>query len=238
MDNADGPVDEITIDPLPTPKIPMPRAVAAIAGRVRHVRPAGSERRLTRRAWLLAALAAVVVIGALKLAGVIWTNSQPAWVPALGKGVTVTGPGQPAPGNGSPGAALTGLVAALSSTDPAAACDYTYSTYPASLARCRAELSQTPRDQFPYGVSVKIGYVAIDGTRALVGITGKICSPGSRPECVTNTDPAAIFSTRETFATLWARTVSPASGNTYALEPCVEVGGKWYVGAETAANGS
>ncbi|MBO0825622.1 MAG: hypothetical protein J2P27_17480, partial [Actinobacteria bacterium] len=166
MDNSSGPRDEITIDPLPMPRIPVPRAVAAIANRVRHTWTVRSERRLTRRGWLLAAIAAGVVIGALNLADVIWTSAPPKWASALGAGVTVTGPEQVAPGHGSPGAVLAGLLAALSSKDPAASCDYTYATYPASLARCRAELSQIPRNQMPYSESVKIGYVAIDGTRA------------------------------------------------------------------------
>jgi hypothetical protein len=44
--------------------------------------------------------------------------------------------------------------------------------------------------------------VAIDGARALVGVTGKICKPGNKPECVTNADPAAIFSMGSTFMAL------------------------------------
>jgi hypothetical protein len=238
MNNPSGDRDEITFDPLPMPRIPVPRAVAAIAGRVRHLWLARSQRRLTRRGWLLAAIAAVVVIGALSLANVIWMSTPPPWASALGAGVTVTGPGQAVPGHGSPGAALTGFLAALPSNDPAASCDYTYSTYPAALERCMAELSQTPRNQMPYTKSIKIGYVAIDGTRALVGFTGTICSPAATPECVANTDPARIFSTRQSFATLWARTVNPSSANTYALLPCVEVGGKWYVGLGVAGNSS
>lgn len=238
MDNSSDPGDEITIDPLPMPAIPVPRAVAAIADRVRHMWLARRKRRLTRRGWLLAAIAAVFVIGAVNLADVIWASAPPKWASALGAGVTVTGPEQVAPGHGSPGAALAGLLAALSSKDPAASCDYIYATYPASLARCRAELGQIPRNQMPYSESVKIGYVAIDGTRALVGVTGTICSPGSTPECVTNADPARIFSTRESFATLWARTVNSSSANTYSLLPCVEVGGRWYVGLGVANDSS
>ena len=226
MENPDSPGDEITIDP-----IPVPRVVSAIAGRVRRVRLAAGGRRLTWRAWLLAAIAAVAVIGALKLAGVIWTSGPPSWAPALGRGVTVTQPGQVAPGHGSPGAAVAGALAALSAKDPVAFCDY---AYVGPVARCAAQLSQAPRNQLPYSVSVKIGYVATDGTRALVGVTGKICSPGSRPECSTNTDPAAIFSAGDTFATLWTRPVNPNSSNAYSLLPCVEVGGKWYVGTDPA----
>jgi hypothetical protein len=230
MDNPDGPDDEIAFDPLPAPHIPIPRAVAVIAGRIPRKWPLRDGRRPTWRGWLLAAVAAVVVIGALQLAGVIWTSAPPQWVTALGTGVTVTGPGQVAPGHGSPGAALTGLVAALSSKDPAASCGYTF-VRPA--ARCEVLIGQLPRNQLPYGVSFKIGYVAVSGTRALVGFTGERCSPGATPECMTNTNPAAIFSAGDTFAALWTQTVAPVfnSPSSYRLQPCVEAGGKWYVGS-------
>jgi hypothetical protein len=231
MDNSDDPGDEITFDPLPTPNIPIPRAARAIASRISREWPAGSWRRLTRQSWLLAAIAAVVVIGALKLAGVIWTSAPPRWVPALGTGVTVTEPGQVAPGHGSPGAALAGVLAALSSKDPAALCEYAYA-YASSVAECEAQISRTSRNQAGYVASVKIGYVAIDGTHALVGITGKVCPPGKTPVCVTNVDPSAIFSTGNTFTTLWAQTVNPTSSHAYTLLPFVEVGGKWYFGPE------
>jgi hypothetical protein len=229
MDNPNGPDDEIAIDPLPVPHIPIPRAVAVIAGRIPRGWPLRNGRRLTWRGWFLAATAAVVVIGALALAGVIWTSAPPRWVTALGTGVTVTGPGQVAPGHGSPGAALTGAIAALSSKDPATYCDY-ISVGPA--ARCKAQFSQVPRNQLPYGVSFKIGYVAISGTRALVGFTGKICYPGAMGGCITNTGPAAIFAAGNTFAALWTQTVHPNSSDTfsYRLLPCAEEGGKWYIG--------
>jgi hypothetical protein len=173
----------------------------------------------------------VVVIGALKLAGVIWTSAPPRWVPALGTGVTVTGPEQVAPGHGSPGAAFVGVLAAVSSKDPAALCEYT-DAYASSVAQCKAQISQASRGQAAYIESVKIGYVAIDGTRALVGFTGKICPPGNTRECVANADPSAIFSAGNTFTALWAQTVNPDSGNAYSLLPCVEVGGKWYFGPD------
>jgi hypothetical protein len=232
MDNPDGPDDEIAFDP-PVPHIPIPRAVAVIAGRIPRGWPLRDGRRPTWRGWLLAAAAAVVVIGALQLAGVIWTSAPLQWVTALGTGVTVTGPEQVAPGHGSPGAALTGLLAALSSKDSATACGYLF-VDPA--ARCGAPSGQGSRNQVPFGVSFKIGYVAVSGTRALVGFTGKICSPGAVPECMTNTNPAAIFSAGDTFTALWTQTVSPnpSSTSSYTLLPCVRIGGKWYVGAGPA----
>lgn len=235
MDHSNGLDDEISIDP-PAPNIPMPRAVRALAGLGMPEWLARGRHRLTWRGWLLAAIAAVVVIGALKLAGVIWVNPPPKWVAALGPGVTVTGPEQVTAGHGSPGAALAGFLAALSSADTAAACGYAYADA-RSAAQCEAAFRRVQRNQLPYGKSVKIGYVAVDGTRALVGITGAICSPGSTPQCVTNADPAAIFSAGSTFTTLWAQRVNPSpSNNGYMPIPCSEVAGKWYVGPDPAAS--
>src|ERR1700761_4360837 len=235
MDNSNGPGDAIKVGPFPGPRIPVPRAVAVIAGRIPREWLAGNGRRLTWRGWLLAAVAAVVVIGALKLAGVIWTSVPPAWVTALGPGVTVTGPVQVAPGRGSPGAAFTGSLAALSSTDPATFCDYVYVGPDTS---CTVPSGPVPRNQLPYGVSFKIGYVAISGTRALVGFTGKVCSPGAIPECMANINPPLGFSAGNTFAALWAQAVSLRSVSAtsfYRLQPCVEAGGKWYVSSSALA---
>lgn len=230
MDDPNGPDDEITIDPLPVPHIPIPRIVSVLVSRISRKRPPGSGRHLTWPAWLLATVAAVVVIGALKLTGAIWTSAPPDWVAALGPGVTVAGPEKVVPGHGSPGAALSGLMAALSSKDPASFCDY---LYVGPAARCTAPSGQGSRDHHLYGVSVKVGYVATDGTHALVAFTGKICSPGAHPECVANTNPAAIFSTGRTFATLWTEMTSPNSNSlsSYRPLPCVEVDGKWYLGS-------
>lgn len=237
MDNSSDSDDEVAIDPLPMPSIPVPGVVLAITGRVRREWPAVRRWGLSWRGGLVAAIALAVVIGALKLTGVLWTTPPPAWISALGPGVTVTGPEQVAPGQHSPGAVLAGALAALSSNDPAAACEYLYA--PAPGGRCAAQFRDTPRNQLPYALSPRIGYVAIDGTRALVGFTGKICSPGNTPKCVTNTDPATIFSGGSTFTTLWMQTTSPTFGNSgYSLQACVESGGKWYLGSGPPSDSS
>ncbi len=239
---ADGPDDEITIDPLPLPRIPLPRAAVAAAARIRRARLSRAGWRRTRRGLLLvviAAAAAAGATGALRLAGVIGTSAPLAWTAALGPGVTVTGPGQAAPGHGSPGAALAGYLAALSANDSATACGY---LDPAAVVACSELPGQSARNRLPYGVSFATGYVAVDGTRALVGFTGKICWPGATPlgnatpECIANANPAAIFSARDTFAALWTRRTdaSAADAFSYALVRCVESGGKWYVGARHA----
>jgi len=72
-----------------------------------------------------------------------------------------------------------------------------------------------------------LGYVVIDGNRAAVGMTGNFCTPGHSPECFTNDDPAAVFSSAKSFSALWSNAVTPSSE--YSLNPCIEVGGKWYI---------
>jgi hypothetical protein len=235
MDDPNGLGDEIAIDPLVAPNIRVPRAMTAIMRRIpRDWRPL-NRRRLAWLGSLAAAITAVAVVGVLKLAGVIWTSPPPKWVASLGAGVAVTGPAQVAPGHNSPGAAFAGVLATLSSKDPGAACDY---ALVGPVGQCRAQFNKLPRDQLPYLESVKIGYVAIDGTRALVGYTGAICTPGDTPACTTNTDPAAVFDAGYTFSWLWEQTPGPDFSHTYALLPCVEVGGKWYFGTAASASDS
>lgn len=82
--------------------------------------------------------------------------------------------------------------------------------------------------------SIGVGDVAIDGTKALVGLTGKVCDPAAHG-CSSNSDPAAIFSSGKPFSSLWktavAQTNSSSNSNAYSLFPCVEIGGKWYADA-------
>lgn len=55
-------------------------------------------------------------------------------------------------------------------------------------------------------------------------MTGAFCTPGQKPECFTNTDPAAVFSAVHSFSGLWKNALS--SGPTsYSLAPCEKVGG-------------
>ena len=76
-----------------------------------------------------------------------------------------------------------------------------------------------------------LGYIAVDGTEALVGTVGTFCDPTETPTCMTNSDPAAIFSSGQSFATLFSQAVAAANStsNIYSLAPCIEIGGQWYL---------
>jgi hypothetical protein len=103
---------------------------------------------------------------------------------------------------------------------------------PSTQAQCRKDLTGAQADD---GVTYKrfaLGYIAIDGTKALVGSTGTFCAAAQTPQCASNDNAAAIFDTAEPFATLWAQALaadSLSAQNSYSLAPCVRIGSKWYV---------
>jgi hypothetical protein len=152
------------------------------------------------------------------------SSSVQSWQQALGAGVTVTEPATPAPGFGSPGAAVRGLA----DSQNVAECRY---FEPSAQAECRKIIAGVPSADLGTVTRFSLGYVAVDGDRALVGFTGTECQPGQQPECVTNRDPAAIFSTAQSFAALWTESVASANSPVlgYALTPCLKIGGLWYV---------
>jgi hypothetical protein len=157
-------------------------------------------------------------------------SAQPAWVRALGAGVVVTAPAAAAPGDDSPGAAVQGYFNALIAGKPIQACTY----YPPSgQASCRKLMAAVGKGSIPTLRDLALGYVVVDGNKALVGFTGTVCAPDETPACRTNDDPAAIFSDAQPFPHLWAESVaadtSSSGRNSYSLAPCVEVGSNWYV---------
>ncbi|HVA08338.1 MAG TPA: hypothetical protein VNG12_16510 [Acidimicrobiales bacterium] len=156
------------------------------------------------------------------------TTPGPSWASSLGAGVTVMPPGStPSPGNGSPGAVVEAEVADVNAGNLAAACGL---LDPSAQAAC----TQATTGQSSSGVSYQnlgLGYIAIDGDDALVGTVGTFCSPNNSPTCVTNSDPAAIFSSGQTFATLYNAAVAAANSSSinYSLAPCIKIGSAWYL---------
>lgn len=118
---------------------------------------------------------------------------------------------------------MAGLVLAIENKSATAYCGYLEPTF---QAQCKSELSQTPTSQFPTAKNVTPGYVVIDGDKAVAGNTGTLCATG-KTGCITNNDPAAIFSTLRTFSMLWKNTTTP-SATKYSLEPLTKINGNWY----------
>jgi len=156
--------------------------------------------------------------------------SQPAWAAALGAGVVVTAPAAAAtPGHDSPGGAALGLLEAEASRTLGRTCAY---FPPSDQASCQALISLVPAGRSLETVrNIALGYVAVDGNEALVGITGTICGDDAALACASNDNPAAIFLEAKPFRELWAESVAAdisTTAHSYSLAPCVKIGRKWY----------
>jgi hypothetical protein len=155
-------------------------------------------------------------------AGGSGAGAQPSWASSLGAGVTVSQPGSASPGHDSPAAAVAGEVAALNAKDTKTACDY-YT--PAFQAQCKGGGGST--SDLPTFAVTTFGYTAVNGDKALVGMTGNFCSSPNKG-CFTNTDPASLFKDGKSFAQQWDAAQKSTSSE-YSLTPVIQVGGKWYI---------
>ncbi len=155
-------------------------------------------------------------------------NTQPSWVKSLGPGVTVTGSSSATAGDGSPAGVFLTEVKDVQSGRFVDMCSI---AEPSQQATCKSQLGSVPaaelKADLPTFKNLAITYTAVDGDKALVGSTGSVCGPSATPKCVTNTDPAAIFDSGKSFATLWNETVN-SKNSSYALIPLIKVNGAWY----------
>src|SRR5580658_7559269 len=183
-------------------------------------------RYLARTAALACGLAGLLAAAGCSSGAGSGASGQPSWASALGSGVTVDAPAQVSAGTGSPAAAVEGVLTAVGSGQYAQECNY---VEPSEQSDCKTAAAGFNASDSPSFKNVQIGYVATDGTQALVGATGTFCVPNETPKCYTNNDPAAIFSTQKSFSALWTQTNKASTANTYSLAPCIEISGKWYV---------
>lgn len=182
-----------------------------------------------------AALAACALAGLAAVAGCASPGAgQPSWAASLGSGVTVVAPGTASPGNDSPDGVMIGVITAITSGHLTDFCKY---EQPALQSDCNAGMSQvTPakvRDQLPTFTNVQLAYTAIDGDKALIGLTGRICAKG-KTQCFSNHDPAAKFKSGKPFSELWTEAVK-APASVYSLSPAIKIDGKWYAYTSSTA---
>ncbi len=137
------------------------------------------------------------------------------------------GGGSVSPGHGSPKAAVEGFITDLELGNGSTAwCDY---IDPADQQDCQegaAEANITVTGTFAVGNQV------IDGTEALVAITGDVCAHSEEDStttisCSSNNDPnKGLPPGAGTFSEAYA-TASGSNGTTTA--PCIEIEGSWYI---------
>ncbi len=182
------------------------------------------------RAYARAVMAVVVIATAAILAVVVSDggSDQPSWAKSLGARVTVDAPAAASPGHGSPGAAVSGFFAAVKAKNWTTLCEYAGSPLHTECARLPAQTEVT-QALFPDVRNIALGYIATDGSAALVGTTGTFCPAFTLSSgCYTNDDPAAILSSGKPFTTLWTEALT-TNGNAYSLVPCIKEGSNWYI---------
>jgi hypothetical protein len=155
-------------------------------------------------------------------------TSNPSWSKSLGAAVTVTRPVSEAAGTSSPGGVAMTYVATINAGKLSALCPL---VDPAAQQACQKGVAGASSNGNKF-TNAALGYVAIDGDEALVGLTGTYCDPGATPTCTTNKDPSALLSSGASFASLFTQAIaaqSPSnSSNSYSLFPCIRVDSAWY----------
>jgi hypothetical protein len=185
------------------------------------------------RRWAAVALGACALTAVLAATGCgsgggAAGSGQPSWAKSLGSGVTIIPPGSASPSNATPTGVMAGVVKAITTGPIIDFCKY---EQPSEQSSCKSTFGQVTKaevaSQLPTFKNFALGYTAIDGTKALIGITGTLCVPNQKPSCYTNKDPAAVLDSGKPFATLWSEAIA-APANVYSLSPALEVNGSWY----------
>ena len=128
-------------------------------------------------------------------------------------------------GHGSPADAVTGFLDAfLVQHDASASCAF---VVPDEQSLCSVDVGSMSGGI--YG-KLKISAVDVQGSQALVAITGRICGALSSGQgaagCTTTSNPRAGLPRRgQIFQQAYVAAISASS----RTEPCSEVGGLWYV---------
>ena len=170
------------------------------------------ERRLRR------SMAAMVAIAATAIAGCSSSHSPK---------VTLT---HPAPGHGSPGAAVTGFFTNIVGS-AAQACTY---AAVGATPTCLLELNQLTATVS----NLAIGAVTVRGTQALVTVLGTFCvTPlGGSKTCSSNTNPRTgqpAGGSQAEFSRKYTAATQGSSALDKSAIPCELVRTQWYVSLST-----
>lgn len=182
-----------------------------------------------RQAFPVTVVVLVYALGAAGCGGGA-APSGPSWAASLGPNVTVVSPRSADAGSNSPGALVRSYVKAANSGNLTELCQF---VEPAGTSACDRAVAGASGSNGAQISHFAPGYVALEGDRALVGLTGTNCNPTVKPRCSTNRDPAALFSSGRSFGALYTEAMASQnpkiSNNDYSLAPCVRVHGKWYI---------
>jgi hypothetical protein len=170
---------------------------------------------------------AVLAFVGLALAGCSSSSTSATTTTAAAKATTTTSTTSTtvAAPAGTTGAATpqdigTAFLAAIQSSDPSSFCDsYVVSD---QVSNCKSDVSQS-------GSTFKgmaMGQVQVDGSQAIVNITGTICQGA---QCASNSDPNSAMSDGTSFSDAFAAANDPNDSNSSPfVAAAVLVNGRWY----------
>lgn len=137
------------------------------------------------------------------------------------------GSGSVSPGHGSPKAAVEGFITDLELGNGSTAwCDY---LAPPDQSECQEGAAEA---HISITGSFALGNQVIDGSQALVAITGDVCAHDDIDSttsiaCSSNSDPnKGLPSSTDTFSDAYA---AATNSNGTATAPCEEISGSWYI---------
>ena len=166
----------------------------------------------------------------MRKGGVIFVASVMAVIAGCSSGggtLSGNGGGSVSPGHGSPKAAVQGFITDLELGNGSTAwCDYIDPPDQQDCQQGAAAANITISGTFALGNQV------IDGTEALVAITGNVCAHSEEDSttttaCDSNNDPnKGLPPGAGTFSAAYA-TASGSNGTTTAA--CIEINGSWYI---------
>lgn len=221
------------------PAAPAPVALGGRPCTSRRERP--PTTRLARRTSLVArsaaaGAAAVTLVVSLGLAGCGSATAGQSARSDAAPARSVTSSARPAPTTQSPAPApavtpgfstpqdvVYGEYQAALAGNWGAACSY---LDPADQSKCLSGLSVLGNQPAATG-SFTIRTAVIQGSEALVSVTGNICGPGT--PCAANTNPSlGMPASPAQFQSIYQAAVA---SNTPVLSPvpCTQIGGEWYV---------
>ena len=155
--------------------------------------------------------------------------TTPVWAKTLGSGVTVTASSTAKAGDGSPAGVFLSLLKDAQTGNSSGMC----ALYEPSLQpECESGMESMSKADFMSGMPTfkdhVPSYTAIDGDEALLGSTGSVCQAGT---CSTNTNPAALFDSGESFGMLWQVPTNGSNSmqSAYELTRLIRVNGTWYL---------
>ncbi|HEY5109194.1 MAG TPA: hypothetical protein VII96_06240 [Acidimicrobiales bacterium] len=169
----------------------------------------------------------ILTVVGLALAGCSSSTTTSTTTSTAAKSATTTTSGS-STSNASEGAASpqdlgTAYLAVLSSPDPGSFCTF---AVPSQVANCKTAFTTPAGQAAPTFKGMAVGSVDIQGSKAIVNLTGTTCMGA---QCISNTDPKVGTADGTSFDEAFSTADNPNSPNsTPFVVAAVMQNGRWY----------